>query len=162
VIGTVVLTWSALAAGAVALAAFGLDSLIEIAASTIVIWQLNDSHANREQRALRLIASAFIALATIIAAQAAYTLITTSRPGHSTLGIAWTALTCAVMLALAAAKAESAKHPTTASCRPKGASRGSTPTSPPPHWPACFLCALLLRRARERGRLVRAASALAR
>lgn len=99
VIGTVVVTWSALAAGSVALAGFGLDSLIEIAASMVVIWQLSDSHRGRERRALRL----------IIAAQAAYTLITTSRPGHSTLGIAWTAVTCAVMLALAAAKARTGK-----------------------------------------------------
>ena len=43
VIGTVVVIIAALSAGSVALAGFGLDSLIEIGASTIVVWQLKDS-----------------------------------------------------------------------------------------------------------------------
>jgi divalent metal cation (Fe/Co/Zn/Cd) transporter len=38
-------------------------------------------------------------------ALATYTVISANRPEHSTLGIAWTAVTCAVMLALAAGKA---------------------------------------------------------
>jgi len=105
VAGTAVTLFAALAAGSVALAGFGLDSLVEIAASTVVIWQLNDRSQKRERRALRLIGATFIALALYIAAQAAYTLITTSQPRHSTLGIVWTATTCAVMLALAAGKA---------------------------------------------------------
>jgi divalent metal cation (Fe/Co/Zn/Cd) transporter len=104
VVGTVVLIAAALAAGSVALAGFGLDSLIEIGASTTVVWQLKDTGASREGRALRLIGAAFIALAIYIAAQAAYTLITVSRPEQSTVGIAWTAVTCAVMVALAAGK----------------------------------------------------------
>ena len=47
---------------------------------------------------------AFIALALYIAAQAAYTLIAAQHPQHSILGIAWTAVTCVIMLALAAGK----------------------------------------------------------
>ena len=43
VVGTVVVIIAALSAGSVALAGFGLDSLIEIGASTIVVWQLKDS-----------------------------------------------------------------------------------------------------------------------
>ena len=109
VIGTVVVIAAAVAAGSVALAGFGLDSLIEIAASTIVIWQLKDTTGTREQRALRLIGIAFIALAVYIAGQAAYTLITATRPHHSSVGIAWTAVTCAVMLALAAGKARTGR-----------------------------------------------------
>ncbi len=109
VAGTAVTLFAALAAGSVALAGFGLDSLVEIAASTVVIWQLNDRSQKRERRALRLIGATFIALALYIAAQAAYTLITTSQPRHSTLGIIWTATTCAVMLALAAGKARTGK-----------------------------------------------------
>ena len=104
VIGSVVVILAAITAKSVALAGFGLDSLIEIGASLTVVWQLNDTGGAREERALRLIGIAFIALAVYIAAQAAYTLITTSRPEHSTLGIVWTAVTCAVMLALAAGK----------------------------------------------------------
>jgi divalent metal cation (Fe/Co/Zn/Cd) transporter len=104
VVGTVVVITAALAAGSVALAGFGLDSLIEIGASTVVIWQLKDGGVGRERRALLVIGSAFIALAIYVTAQIAYTLITANHPEHSTLGIAWTALTCGVMLALAAGK----------------------------------------------------------
>jgi divalent metal cation (Fe/Co/Zn/Cd) transporter len=109
VVGTVVVIAAALAAGSVALAGFGLDSLIEIGASTIVIWQLNDTTGTRERRALRLIGIAFLALALYIAGQAAYTLLADSRPRHSTLGIAWTAVTFVVMLALAAGKARTGR-----------------------------------------------------
>lgn len=109
VVGTIVVIAAALTARSVALAGFGLDSLIEIGASTIVIWQLKDTAANRERRALRLIGIAFIALSIYIAAQAAYTLITATRPDQSNVGIAWTAVTCAVMLALAAGKARTGK-----------------------------------------------------
>jgi divalent metal cation (Fe/Co/Zn/Cd) transporter len=104
VVGTVVVLAAALSAGSVALAGFGLDSMIEIGASTIVVWQLKDTGGTRERRALRLIGTAFIALAIYIAAQAAYTLITADHPEQSTVGIVWTAVTCAVMLALAAGK----------------------------------------------------------
>jgi hypothetical protein len=55
---------AALTARSVALAGFGLDSLIEISASAIVIWQLKDPAANRERRALRLIGIARTALPT--------------------------------------------------------------------------------------------------
>ena len=106
VVGTVVVIVAALDVGSVALAGFGLDSLIEIGASTLVVWQLNDTARARERRALRLIGGAFIALAIYIAAQAAYTLATASHPKHSTLGIVWTAVTCLVMLALARGKAQ--------------------------------------------------------
>jgi divalent metal cation (Fe/Co/Zn/Cd) transporter len=41
VIGMVVLAIAAIAARSVALAGFGLDSLIEIGASTVVIWELS-------------------------------------------------------------------------------------------------------------------------
>jgi Cation efflux family len=109
VVGTVVVIIAALSAGSVALAGFGLDSLIEIGASTIVVWQLKDAGATRERPALRLIGIGFIALAIYIAAQAAHTLISADHPEHSTLGIAWTAVTCAVMLALAGGKARTGR-----------------------------------------------------
>ena len=109
VVGAAVVIAAALAAGSVALAGFGLDSLIEIAASVVVVWQLNDPADGRERHALRLIGGAFIALAIYIASQATYTLITANHPRSSTLGIIWTAATVAVMLALAAGKARTGK-----------------------------------------------------
>jgi divalent metal cation (Fe/Co/Zn/Cd) transporter len=105
VVGTVVVIAAALSAGSVALTGFGLDSMIEIGASTVVIWQLKGTGGvDRERRALRLIAAAFLALAVYVTAQAAYTLIAANHPSHSSLGIAWTAATTAAMLGLAFAK----------------------------------------------------------
>ena len=109
VAGIVVLAVAAVTARSVALAGFGLDSLIEIGASVVVLWELSGTGQDRQRRALRLIGGAFLALAAYLAAQSAVVLVTGYRPGHSVLGIAWTALTAAVMFALAAGKARTGK-----------------------------------------------------
>jgi divalent metal cation (Fe/Co/Zn/Cd) transporter len=103
--GIVVLGFAAVAARSVALAGFGLDSLIETGASTVVIWELSGSGEQRQRTALRLIGTAFALLAVYLAAQSTAVLVTGYRPHHSSLGIAWTAITAAVMFALAAGKA---------------------------------------------------------
>jgi divalent metal cation (Fe/Co/Zn/Cd) transporter len=105
VVGVCVLAWAAVTARSVALAGFGLDSLIEIGASTVVLWELAESTEQRQQRALRLIAFAFIGLAVYIAAQSTVVLATGHHAGHSAAGIVWTAVTAVVMFVLAAAKA---------------------------------------------------------
>jgi divalent metal cation (Fe/Co/Zn/Cd) transporter len=105
VVGVAVLAFAALSARSVALAGFGLDSLIEILASTVVVWQLTDTGGQRERTAMRIIGAAFFALAMYIAAQGMYVLVTGGPPAPSSLGIAWTAITCAAMLALAFGKA---------------------------------------------------------
>jgi divalent metal cation (Fe/Co/Zn/Cd) transporter len=105
VAGIVVLGFAAFAARSVALAGFGLDSLIEIGASTVVIWELSGSGEQRQRAALRLIGAAFALLAVYLAVQSTAVLVMGYRPHHSTLGIAWTAITAAVMFALAAGKA---------------------------------------------------------
>jgi divalent metal cation (Fe/Co/Zn/Cd) transporter len=104
VAGIVVLTVAAVRARSVALIGFALDSLIEIGASTVVLWELADTAEHRQQRALRLIGWAFVALATYLLAQSTIVLLTGFRSHHSTLGIIWTALTAVVMFALAAGK----------------------------------------------------------
>ena len=60
VAGIVVLAIAAIAARSVALAGFGLDSLIEIGASTVVIWELSGTGEQRQRRGLRLIGYAFL------------------------------------------------------------------------------------------------------
>jgi divalent metal cation (Fe/Co/Zn/Cd) transporter len=105
VIGIVILTAAAIVARSVALAGFGLDSLIEIGASTVVIWELSGAGKDRQRFALRLIGTAFAALALYLLVQSTVVLTTGFHPQHSPLGIAWTAVTAAVMFALAAAKA---------------------------------------------------------
>jgi len=109
VAGIVVLTVAAVAARSVALAGFGLDSLIEIGASMVVLWELSGSGEDRQRRALRLIGGAFVALAAYLAVQSALVLVTGYRPGHSVLGITWTAVTAVMMFALAAGKARTGK-----------------------------------------------------
>lgn len=109
VAGIVVLAIAAIAARSVALAGFGLDSLIEIGASTVVIWELSGTGAERQRRGLRLIGYGFAALAVYLLAQSTLVLATGYRPRHSVLGITWTAITAGVMFALAAGKARTGR-----------------------------------------------------
>ncbi|WAL69062.1 cation transporter [Amycolatopsis cynarae] len=105
VVGIVVLAITAATARSVALAGFGLDSLIEIGASTVVIWELSGTGEARQRRALRLIGGAFALLAVYLAAQSTLVLVTGHHPRHSTGGIVWTAITAVAMFALATGKA---------------------------------------------------------
>ncbi len=105
VVGLAVLAITALAARSVALAGFGLDSLIEIGASIVVLWELAGTHEDRQRHGLRLIGIAFALLAVYLAVQSTLVLATGYRPGHSPAGIVWIAVTAAVMFALAAGKA---------------------------------------------------------
>jgi divalent metal cation (Fe/Co/Zn/Cd) transporter len=105
VVGIVVLAITAIAARSVALGGFGLDSLIEIGASTVVIWELSGTGHDRQQRALKLIGAAFALLAAYLAVQSTIVLAAGYRPAHSPAGIAWTAVTAAAMFALAGGKA---------------------------------------------------------
>jgi len=104
VVGIVVLAVAAVRARSIALAGFGLDSLIEIGASTVVLWELAGTGEARQRRALRLIGCAFLALAAYVAVQSTWALVAGFHPHHSPLGIAWTAVTAAVMFGLAAGK----------------------------------------------------------
>ena len=110
VVGIVVLAAAALSARSVALAGFGLDSLIEIGASTVVIWELSGTGESRQRRALRLIGGAFATLAVYLAAQSTVVLATRDHAGHSPLGIVWTAVTAGVMFGLAAGKARAGRQ----------------------------------------------------
>jgi divalent metal cation (Fe/Co/Zn/Cd) transporter len=104
VVAVVVLAILAVAASSVALAGFGLDSLIEIGASAVVLWELSGSGARRQRLALRLIGVAFVALAVYLLAQSTVALATGHRADDSVGGVVWTAVTAGVMFALAAAK----------------------------------------------------------
>ena len=105
VVGIFVLAAAAISARSVALAGFGLDSLIEIGASLVVIWELSGTGDARQRRALRLIGAAFLALAAYLSIQSLVVLVAGLHPRHSPPGIVWTALTAVVMVCLASGKA---------------------------------------------------------
>jgi len=93
-------------AGSVALTGFGMDSVIELAAAAIVIWQLRGEAAgqDRDTRAVRLVGVTFFALAAYLTAEGITSLVTAARPAPSPAGLAITAAALAVMPALAVAK----------------------------------------------------------
>jgi hypothetical protein len=109
VAGIVVLAIAAIAARSVSLTGFALDSLIEIGASAVVIWELSGTGGERQRRGLRLIGYAFAALAAYLLVQSTAVLATGYHPHHSVPGIIWTAVTAAAMFALAAGKARTGR-----------------------------------------------------
>ena len=104
VVGVVVLAVLAFVSASVALLGFGLDSLIEIGASVVVIWELSGSGETRQRRALRMIGVAFLALAAYLLAESAIALGTGHRASPSYLGIDWTAVTALTMFLLSRGK----------------------------------------------------------
>ena len=96
-----------IAAQSLALVAFGLDTMVEMFASGVVVWHLR--HPGRESdritaRALRLVAAAFAVLAVVVGTASIWALATSSVPDESPWGVAYLALTVIVMLSLGLAK----------------------------------------------------------
>lgn len=104
VVGVVLLGILAYRSGSVALLGFGLDSLIEIGASTVVIWELTGADERRQRLGLRLIGVAFALLAVYLLVQAVVALASAHRAVPLQGGIWWTALTALVMFLLAVGK----------------------------------------------------------
>jgi divalent metal cation (Fe/Co/Zn/Cd) transporter len=96
------------AAGSVALVAFGLDSLIELVAGTVILWRFTGARLeahDAEQRAQRAIAVCFFALAAYVAAASVRELAAGDHPGVSWVGIGLALLTAPAMPLLAREKA---------------------------------------------------------
>lgn len=113
-VGEAVLTIAlGIAAGSLALIGFGTDSIIEVFASSVVVWHLAPGHSvdqpRRTARALRLVAMAFVALATVLAVVSIRDLVTGRRPGESPWGIAYLAVTAVIMFSLAVLKRRTAR-----------------------------------------------------
>jgi divalent metal cation (Fe/Co/Zn/Cd) transporter len=97
-----------LMAGSVALTGFGLDSVIEGAASVIVIWRFTggrESSEAAERRAQKLVGVSFFLLAPYIAVDAILTLASSARPMTSWIGVALAVGSIAFMPLLGRAKA---------------------------------------------------------
>ena len=99
-------------ARSLALVAFGLDSVVEIFASTVVIRNLADRRLDpgdrRVHRSLRLISLAFWLLAAFLGVASVRGLVIGIRPASSPLGIAYLALTAAAMFGLSVLKRRTA------------------------------------------------------
>jgi divalent metal cation (Fe/Co/Zn/Cd) transporter len=104
VVGVVVLVVLVLESRSVALLGFGLDSVIEIVASIVVLWELSGTGIRRQRRALALIGIAFAALGVYLAVQSTVALIDKHHAITVIGGIVWTAATAVVMFSLAAGK----------------------------------------------------------
>ena len=93
------------AASSIALVGFGLDSIVEMGSSLVILWQFRHTMPEaRERRALRLIAVSFFVLAAYVAFESLRSLLTREAAEPSTLGIAIAALSLVVMPTLAWAK----------------------------------------------------------
>ena len=104
VVGVAVLGVLAYRTASVALLGFGLDSLVEIGASVVVIWELSGTGEARQRVALKIIGVAFVLLAAYLLVQSGVALGVGHRASPAPGGIAWTAATAVVMFALAAGK----------------------------------------------------------
>ena len=104
-----------IAAGSVALIGFALDSVVESSSAGALIWRLRAESSGRatsdevERKAVRIVASAFFALALYVGGQALFDLATQARPEASRLGIGLAVVSLIVMPWLAARKRRMAK-----------------------------------------------------
>jgi divalent metal cation (Fe/Co/Zn/Cd) transporter len=95
------------AAGSIALIAFGADSLIESLAGFVVLWLFTGARLHSptaERRAQQLIAASFFILAAYVTAEALRTLVGGTHPETSWVGIGLAAFTAPTMPLLAAVK----------------------------------------------------------
>lgn len=97
---------SGVIAGSAALIGFGLDSLIECASGSALLWRLRDGEKGeaREKLALKFVGASFILLAAYVAFDACKTLILREPPEVSYAGIVLAVLSLLVMPLLAREK----------------------------------------------------------
>lgn len=92
--------------GSVSLVGFGVDSLIECASGSALLWRLRDDECGerREGLALKLVGGSFLLLTAYVAFDALKSLIAFEPPETSYVGIAIAAASLVVMPLLAKAK----------------------------------------------------------
>jgi len=110
--------WAGTAAGSIALLGFGLDSVIECAASAVLLWRLSvelrgddeERVETAERRSRRFVGLTFLVLAAYVVVESVVTLVTGDHPRPSVPGIVLAAVSLAVMPLLAWAKLSTAKR----------------------------------------------------
>ncbi len=92
-------------ASSTALIGFGLDSITEVASAAAVWWQFAGPDPKaRERITLRVIAVSFFALAAYVTVEAIRSLLGTTQPEHSGVGIVLAALSLMIMPVLSLAQ----------------------------------------------------------
>ncbi len=111
VIEAAIALWSGVEADSIALFGFGLDSVIEIAASAVMFWGLVLPAAeDRDRQIGRFIGGTFLALALYVSAQAVLTLWQREVPDASMVGIVLAVASLVIMPLLAWRKLGIAKE----------------------------------------------------
>ncbi len=109
--------WSGVEADSIALVGFGLDSLIELAAATVLLWRLRlqiSGTLNEEQleategRVHKFVGVTFFLLAAYVLIQSVWTLWTKDIPSESTIGIVLAVASLIIMPVLAWGKLKAA------------------------------------------------------
>lgn len=88
----------------ISLFGFGIDSAIEILASTVVIWQLKAINKDKEKLAEKMIGISFILLSIYILIEVYFSLTQRIHSQVSLLGGVWLFITAVAMFALAYGK----------------------------------------------------------
>jgi divalent metal cation (Fe/Co/Zn/Cd) transporter len=96
-------------AGSISLVGFGIDSFIEVASGSILLWRMSVDaderrRASHEKRALNLVGLCFLLLAAYVAYRSAMDLWTRRAPEHSIPGIILACASLVVMPLLSNAK----------------------------------------------------------
>ena len=110
--------WAGVRAGSVVLVGFGLDSIIELAAASVLLWRLSlesrgvpeDQLEHAEERVQRFVGLTFFLLAAYVVGQALWVLWTVNTPAESLLGILLAVASLLVMPLVAWGKLRAARE----------------------------------------------------
>ena len=104
VAGCIIIISAAITSSSISLFGFGIDSIIEIFASLVVIWQLKSVNKIREAMAMRLIGIAFLLLAVYLIVHSILGVTHRAQPHPSGMAIVWLIITAITMFLLAFGK----------------------------------------------------------
>lgn len=104
--------WAGYQAGSIALVSFGFDSGIEIVAASVILWRMRVEARGAppevieaaENRVYRIVGISFFLLATFVIIQSVWTLVSSSMPEESRLGLALAVASLIVMPLIAFGK----------------------------------------------------------
>lgn len=118
VVEAAVALWAGTAADSIALFGFGLDSLIEVAAASVLLWRLRmeaqgaeaATIERAEHRVHRFVGGTFIALAVYVVGDATWTLMSGGRAAESTAGLILAGASLVIMPIVSIAKLRAARE----------------------------------------------------